>query len=113
MSKVDRGEYMFAETLKPADIEKGKQIETRITEMKQIGTKYGDKRVAVLETKQQIFLNAMSLNNLVDAFGDETEKWVGQEITLEVEISERTQRKPSIVVSTKTTTEEVKDKKEK
>mgnify|MGYP001103618035 CR=1 FL=1 len=101
MSKIDKGEYMFADTLRPADIEKGKKVETRITEIKQIGTKYGDKRIAVLETGQQIFLNAMSLQNLVKAFEDETEKWVGKEIVMEVEISERTQGKPSIVVSAK------------
>ena len=101
MSKVDQGEYMFADTLRPADIEKGKQIETKITEVKQIGTKYGDKRVAVLETGKQVFLNAMSLQNLVEAFEDETDKWVGKEIVMEVEVSERTQGKPSIVITPK------------
>ena len=106
MSKIDQGEYMFADTLRPADIEKDKEIKTRITEVKQIGTKYGDKRVAVLETGKQAFLNAMSLQNLVEAFGNETDKWVGQEVILGIEISERTQGKPSIVV----TTEELKKK---
>ena len=100
MSKVDEGEYMFADTLRPADI-KDKKEETRIKEMKQIGTKYGDKRVAVLDTGKQIFLNAMSLQNLVEAFGDETDKWEGQNIVMEVEVSERTQGKSAIVVTAK------------
>ena len=100
MSEIDQGEYMFAETLRPADIEKGKEVKTKITEVKQIGTKYGDKRVAVLETGQQIFLNAMSLQNLVKAFESETDNWIGKEITMKVEVSERTQGKPSIVVTT-------------
>lgn len=100
MSKVDKGEWSFAETLKPANLKE--KVETRITEIKQIGTKYGDKRVAVLETGEQVFLNAMSLQNLVTAFGDETDKWIGQEISLEVEVSERTQGKQAIVISAKT-----------
>ena len=98
---IDQSEYMFAETLKPADV-KGKKIETTITEMKRIGTKYGDKRVAVLGTEQQIFLNAMTLQNLVEAFGVKISDWVGKEIVLEVEVSERTQGKEAIVVSAKT-----------
>jgi len=108
MSKVDTGEYMFAETLRPADIEAGKKVVTKITEIKQIVTKYGDKRVAVLETGQQIFLNAMTLQNLVEAFGDETEEWIGKEITLEVEVSERTQGKQAIVVTGKSASTEEK-----
>ena len=107
MSKVDKGEYEFANTLKPADLEKGKKVETKITEMKQVKTKYGDKRIAVLESGQQIFLNAMTLQNLVEAFGDEDDNWVGKEITLEVETSERTKGKDgkqnSAIVVTPTT----------
>lgn len=111
---IDQSEYMFAETLKPADIT-GK-IETTIIEMKLVGTKYGDKRVAVLGTEQQIFLNAMTLENLVEAFGTKVSDWIGKEIVLEVEISERTKGKdgkpkPAIVVKAKVEEEEVKKKK--
>lgn len=108
---IDQSEYMFAETLKPADVKE--KIVTTITEMKRIGTKYGDKRVAVLGTEQQIFLNAMTLQNLVEAFGTKVSDWVGKEIVLEVEVSERTQGKQAIVVSANTEEEEVEDKKEK
>lgn len=99
MSKIEENEYKFADTLKPANLKE--KVETRITEMKQIGTKYGDKRVAVLETGAQVFLNAMSLQNLVEAFGNETDKWEGQDIVMEVEVSERTQGKQAIIVSAK------------
>jgi len=97
MSKVDKGEFEFADTLKPANL-KGK-TEAVIVEMKEIKTKYGSKRVAVLGTGNQIFLNAISLQNLVASFGDETEDWVGKKIYLEVEISERTQGKQAIVAT--------------
>ena len=99
MSKVDKGEYEFADTLKPADLKE--KVETKITRVKEIQTRYGNKRVAVLETGQQIFLNAMTLQNLVEAFGDETDDWSGKEIVLEVESSERTQGKKAIVVTPK------------
>lgn len=99
MTKVDKGEYEFADTIKPADLKE--PANAKITEMKEVKTKYGSKRVAVLETGQQIFLNAMSLQNLVEVFGDETDKWVGKEITMEVEVSERTQGKQAIVATPK------------
>ena len=114
--EIDKGEYMFAETLKPADVKE--KIVTTIVEMKRIGTKYGDKRVAVLGTEQQVFLNAMTLQNLVEAFGTKVSDWIGKEIVLEVETSERTKgkdgkQKPAIVISANTEEEEVKDKKKK
>ncbi len=96
MVEIDKSEYLFTDTLKPADIEKA--IDTRITDVKSVKTKYGDKRIAVLETGQQVFLNAMSLQNLVEALGNETDKWIGSEITLDTEVSERTQGKKSIVL---------------
>lgn len=99
MSKVDKGEFEFADTLKPADLKK--PTEAKITEMKEVKTKYGSKRVAILETGKQVFLNAMSLQNLVEGFGDETDNWIGKEVVLETEISERTQGKQSIVMTPK------------
>lgn len=99
MSKVDKGEYEFADTLRPADVKE--KTEAEIVEVKEVKTKYGSKRVAVLDSKQQVFLNAMSLQNLVEVFGDETDDWVNKEITFEVEVSERTQGKQAIVVSSK------------
>ena len=97
MAKVDKGEYMFAETLRPADVKE--PVETEMTEIKAIGTKYGDKRIAVLKTGQQVFLNAISMQNLVEAFGDETDDWLNKKVTVGTEVSERTQGKRSIVLT--------------
>ena len=94
---VDAGEYTFADTLKPAEVTK--EMKTRIVEMKVISTKYGDKRVAVIDGDKQVFLNSMSLQNLVEGFGNNTKDWEGHEILVNVEVSERTQGKSSIVVS--------------
>lgn len=105
MSKIDKGEYEFAETVKPADIKK--DIETTITDDKTIGTKFGEKRVIFIDVKdkegrdKQVFINAFSLKNLVGAFGDETDDWKGKAIVITTETSERTQGKKSIVIKSK------------
>ena len=51
----------------------------------------------------------MTLQNLVEAYGDETDEWKGKEVLITTEQSERTQGKKSIVVkpsSPATTTKE-------
>jgi len=96
MSKVDKGEYMFAETLKTADIKE--DIKTEISEEKLIATRYGDKRIAVLKIGQQVFLNAISIRNLVEAFGDETDDWLNKPIIVTTELSERTQGKRAVII---------------
>ena len=99
MSKVDESEYKFVDALKPADL-KGK-VEAKIKEVKEVKTKYGSKRLLVLESGKQVFLNAMSLQNLVEVGGDETNDWVGNEIIMDIENSKRTQEKDAIVVTPK------------
>ncbi len=105
MSKIDKGEYEFAETLKPADIKK--DIETTITGDKTIGTKFGEKRVIFVAEKdkdgkdKQVFINAFSLKNLVEAYGEETDDWKDKPIVITTETSERTQGKKSIVIKKK------------
>jgi hypothetical protein len=98
MSKVDKSEFEFAETIRPADVPKD-GFNTTVVLEKLISTRYGDKRVLVIEDEKQVFLNAFSLSNLVKSFGDDTEKWQGKLIHIDVEKSKRTQDKASIVLT--------------
>ena len=98
MSKIDKSEFEFGETIRPADLKTG-GIDTIIVSVRELSTRYGDKRVLIFEGEKQVFLNAFSLKNLVEAYGDETESWIGQRIHIDVESSERTQKKASIIVS--------------
>lgn len=109
--KIEESEYKFAGTIKPANLT-GK-IKAQVVNILPISTKYGDKKVMVITTddikqlkdiekpkeEHQIFLNAFSLANLVEAFGDETDSWKEREVTIAVENSKRTQSKDSIVVT--------------
>jgi len=108
--EVDEGEYQFADTLNPANIKK--EFEAEIKEVKTIKTRYGDKRTAVIEAEgfegKKIFLNAISLGNIVEGmkeddkvivegYGKKIKDWIGKKILLKVETSERTRGKASIV----------------
>ena len=45
---------------------------------------YGDREVFKVETKngeKLLSFNQTTINNLIDAWGDETEKWIGKEAT--------------------------------
>lgn len=96
MVKIDKSEYAFSETLKASDVKEDKKVE--IIEVKPVGTRYGDKRIAILNDGTQIFLNALSLQNLAEGISDETDDWVNKELTLSTETSERTRGKASIVL---------------
>ncbi len=92
---IDESEYMFSDTLKATDIKK--DIGTTIKEVKTISTRYGDKRLMLFDDKQ-IFLNSLSLKNLVEAFGNDENTWKEKPVLITTETSERTQGKKSIVV---------------
>jgi len=100
MSKVEIDEYEFADTIRPADIKEVLQV--TIKSNKTISTRYGVKRVIMIDLdkkERQVFLNAFSIKNLVKEFSDESENWNGKIVNLNVEKSDRTQQKPSIVLS--------------
>ena len=106
MSKIDKSEYLFNDTLRPADIKKVAPLKVKVIDVMELSTRYGNKRVMLLDNKvnnkeTQVFLNAFSLFNLVEAFSDDTDSWRGKEVTLTVENSDRTQKKDSVVVIAK------------
>ena len=105
MSKVDKGEYAFNDTLRADDIKDG-DLKV-VQEMKEVGTKYGEKRIMMFDDDTQLFLNSMSLQNLVTDFGDETDAWVGKQVKLTLETSERTRGKNSIIVESAVKEEKV------
>ena len=96
MTKIDKSEYAFNETMKADDLKKDETVE--IIEVKSVSTRYGDKRIAVLNNDAQIFLNALSLQNLAEGISNETDDWTGKELILTTESSDRTRNKKSIVL---------------
>lgn len=67
-------------------LEEDKQV--KIIAVKDVSTKHGDKIVATVELddkRYNVFLNATSQNNLIDAFGDDDERWIGKLIDLKKE----------------------------
>jgi len=118
MTRIDESEFMFAETLHPANIPE--PLKVKPIEVKLVATRYGDKRVMVLSSGKQVFLNSISLKNLVEAFGEETDNWLGKEVTVTTIKDDRTQGKASVVIvinketaPPKAEEEEVKDEKKK
>lgn len=85
-----------SQSLKATDIVAGELYE--ISEIDQIETKYGDKLVCKFKNGKSVFINNMSLTNLEEAYGDDTDSWIGKSVALETEISERTQGKKAIVI---------------
>jgi hypothetical protein len=95
MVKVNKSDFTFSNTIKAEDLV---EKEVKITEIKEVKTKYGEKMIAVLDDNTQIFLNDLSMNNLIDAFGEETDDYIGKKVNLTIETSERTRNKKAIVV---------------
>lgn len=105
--KINKSDYTFSNTIKAEDaLEK----EVEITDIKEVSTKYGEKLVAELNDDTQIFLNNLSMNNLIDAFGEETDDYLNKKLQLTIEISERTRGKKTIVLITGKETKEKKKK---
>jgi len=99
MVKIDKSEWAFSETLKAEDIKEDKQV--KILEIKAVSTRFGEKRVGVLDDETQIFLNALSLQNLCEGISDETDDWIDKDVILSTEVSDRTRNKKSIVLLVK------------
>lgn len=99
MVKIDKSEYVFNDTLKADDLKKDKVVQ--IIEVKPVSTKFGEKRIAILNDETQIFLNALSLQNLAEGISDETDDWLNKDLTLTIETGLRTRNKPSLVLLAK------------
>ena len=65
-------------------------MQISIEEVNDVDTKHGEKIVLTIMAnngkKLNAFLNAASKNNLIDAFGDDDERWKGQICDLKKEI---------------------------
>lgn len=96
MVKIDKSEYAFNETLKADDVDQDKKV--KVLDAKPVSTRYGEKYIAVLDDGTQIFLNALSLQNLCEGISDDTDNWKEQEVILTTETSERTRGKKTIVL---------------
>ena len=81
--KVNKKVTIAGEWAKPKeDINEGDLVKI-LDEGKGITGDYGDRNVFKIETKNgeklQSF-NQTTMNYIIDAFGDETEKWIGKEV---------------------------------
>ena len=97
--RIDEGEYFFADTLKPADIKK--PIVTTVKNVELITTMYGAKRVLVFDDgkgDKQVFLNALSLKELVGAYGQLIKDWIDRKVKITVIKNDKTHNKKSILV---------------
>jgi hypothetical protein len=75
------------------------QIE--ILSLKDVATKNGQKTIAVVEMngeKVQVFVNATSMNNLIDAFGNDDKYFIGKMCDLEIEKAPSPFNKQSMIV---------------
>jgi len=56
-------------------------------------TKHGDKFVMTISTKEEgmfnVFLNQQSINNLVDAYGEDDKDWLGNNVKLSLEHNDK------------------------
>lgn len=88
-------------TLKVEDI-KGKPLKNvTIVNVREIKTEYGPKKVMDFKASGKdysVFLNAISINALIDAFGDESDKWKGKSANVEVYNGKETKNSDAIVV---------------
>lgn len=89
------------ETLKVVDFKK--PIKATVSALIDVETRYGDKTIMQFTTPEseepmQMFLNAPSQNDLIDAFGEEDEEWIGRKVVIGVEKSERTLNQNALVV---------------
>jgi hypothetical protein len=78
----------------------------QIISIKDIDTKYGEKTVITLEEvnsdkKVQVFVNAVSMNNLIDAYGEEDKKYIGKNVKLTIEIDEKFNKKMIVIHAVK------------
>lgn len=74
--------YEYESKKYEADIKDGDVI-TLSSSGEEVEGKYGTKqvfRVATRNGEKNVNVNQTSINNLIDAFGDDTEDWVGKEV---------------------------------
>lgn len=83
-------------------VELKKKMQVSIVEIKDIETRYKTKTIAIVQdadgNKYQVFLNTKSLNNLIDAFGDEDSTWKGRLCDLVVESAPAPYEKQKMIV---------------
>jgi hypothetical protein len=68
--------------LKAQDFQDGQivKVTTFIKEVVDVETKFGDNTIIYLEDGDSVFMNATSLNNIINAYGEEDSLWIGKPI---------------------------------
>ncbi len=77
---------------RPTDIKFKKGLQASIRDVREIETTFGKKLLMGLDNNgvfMNIFLNAKTKNNLIDAFGTNTDNWTGNLLDLKKEIDEK------------------------
>ncbi len=87
--KYTKKESVGGEWVRASELENGTKIEI-LSEATTIGGEFGDRdvckvKVAGFDEEKNVNLNKTTLNGFIDAFGDESEKWIGKTVTAQVE----------------------------
>lgn len=98
MTKREKQE--LTPTLKVEDGFKG-MAKAEIISVRNIDTKHGEKVLMTISDSDgkphNVFLNVASMNNLIDAFGDEDDSWIGKMVTLTLETDEHYNKEKIVV----------------
>lgn len=102
---VKRKKSELVDALKASDLKTDWEIkDAEITEVKDVKTKFSDNERVVIsfqdvkdDVKFAVFVNQKSLNNLIDAFGEDDKKWIGEHCKLSLETDEKFGKKMIVI----------------
>lgn len=80
--------YEYEGTQYEADIQNGDKVTIKDSGIVESHAKFGDQHKFIISTRngdKRTNFNQKTINAMVDAFGDESEDWVGKEVTVATE----------------------------
>jgi len=86
--KMKRTKIELKPALKAQDYKEGQVVKEQafIKEVVEVETKFGDKTILSFDDGDAIFMNSMSNNGLIDAYGDEDSLWTGKPVKIVCEM---------------------------
>ena len=83
MAKYEKRESSGAFLKKGVDFKDGDLVEVK-SEGKKVQGKFGEQDIFIIKTEKgtegNVAFNQTTINNMIDAFGGESEEWVGKEV---------------------------------
>lgn len=75
-------------------------VKVKLVSFTDLKTGFGDKIIAVVNDGKKdfnLFVNVTSLNKLIEAYGDDDEKWIGKTANLTLETNEKFKSKMIVI----------------